>query len=73
MAVGPGKYDKVATDARTQTKAQGVILIVVGGEHGDGFSAQLTLDQTLMMPTILRRVADAIERDGATATGLGTT
>ena len=41
MAVGPGKYDDAATKAREETKARGVALIVIGGEHGHGFAVQM--------------------------------
>jgi len=71
MAIGPGRYDALATHVREVTKAKGVLLIVIGGEHGDGFSAQLPMEHTLMIPDILRRVADSIERDGPAATGQG--
>jgi len=64
MAIGPGKYDKLATLIRHRARATGVIVIVFGGEHGDGFSAQLPLDHTMSLPQILRSVADTIDRDG---------
>lgn len=59
---GPGKYDAIATQARTDAKAAGVILIVFGGEHGQGFSAQLTPEILITVPEILRDVARQIER-----------
>ncbi len=61
MAFGPGRYDKETTQVREQTKAQGVVVIVFGGEYGDGFSAQLPLALTLTLPRVLRQVADDIE------------
>lgn len=73
MAIGPGKYDSFAIRVREETKARGVMLIVFGGEHGNGFSSQLPLEEMLLVPTILRSVADQIERDGPRATGMGTT
>lgn len=63
--IGPGKYDAACSRARIDTKAEGVLLIVFNGEHGQGFSAQLTLPLLLTVPTILREVADRIERDQA--------
>jgi len=73
MAIGPGKYDDLCTRVRKQTQARGgVLLIVVDGEQGSGFSAQLTMEQTLLIPQILRDVAERIERDGIAAAG-GTT
>jgi hypothetical protein len=38
-------------------------LIVFGGEHGDGFSMQATLEHTLKLPQMLREIADKIELD----------
>lgn len=34
MAIGPGKYDDIATSAREQSGALGVIVIVIGGSRG---------------------------------------
>jgi hypothetical protein len=59
---GPGKYDAAATVARASTKAKGVLLVVFGGEHGAGFSAQLPADLLLTVPAILRDMADQIDR-----------
>jgi hypothetical protein len=63
MAVGPGKYDDLATYVRKQSQAQGVVVIVVGGNKGSGFSVQLTPGVLLPLPTLLRTIADDIERD----------
>ena len=63
MSLGPGKYDHICTQAREQAKAGGALLIVFGGEHGDGFSMQATAETTVSLPAILRMVADDIERD----------
>ena len=67
MAIGPGKYDDLATTVRTQAKAEGVLLLVVNGARGSGFSAQLSLDLTLTLPTILRDIAKQIEERGPDA------
>jgi hypothetical protein len=63
MALGPGKYDHVCTLAREQAKAEGALLIVFGGEYGDGFSMQAPMTTSKALPAILRMVADDIERD----------
>lgn len=63
MTVGPGKYDAAATTARAATAADGVILIVIGGKHGHGFSIQATADITARLPTILRNLANDVEND----------
>lgn len=64
MAWGPGRYDPLATVAREAAEAEGVILIVVQGKFGDGFSAQLSALAIMAMPTYLRQLADQIERSG---------
>jgi hypothetical protein len=35
-----GKYDDLCTYVREQTKADGVVVIVVGGDKGHGFAVQ---------------------------------
>lgn len=61
MLNGPGKYDDACTDARIQTKAAGVILIVIDGEKGSGFSAQLPITEVMRLPEILREMADSMD------------
>jgi hypothetical protein len=63
MALGPGKYDEACTAARETLAARGVVLIVFGGMHGNGFSCQAPLDLQVALPGILRTVADSIEKD----------
>jgi hypothetical protein len=60
---GPGKYDEAATAARLATKATGgVVLLVFDGDHGSGFSVQLSPELLLTLPTLLRDAATRIER-----------
>jgi hypothetical protein len=63
VTIGPGKYDKETTVVMKATNAQGVILIVIGGDRGAGFSVQATLEATLALPVILRDIADQLETD----------
>lgn len=63
MTVGPGKYDDEATLVQKRTNALGVILIVIGGDKGEGFACQATLEVTLALPAMLRSIADQIETD----------
>jgi len=62
MAIGPGKYDDLATYVREKTGAHSVIVVVIGGNKGEGFAMQ-TDDVVIMMktPEILRALADEIE------------
>jgi hypothetical protein len=64
MAMGPGKYDATCTQVRKELQADGVLLIVLGGKEGPGFSAQLSALDTLRIPQLLRMVADQIEQGG---------
>ena len=63
MTIGPGVYDEEATMARERTNAQAVVLIVVRGDKGSGFSCQALEDVILDLPAVLRSLADQIEAD----------
>jgi hypothetical protein len=71
MADGPGKYDDYATHVREQTKAQGVLLVVLGGTRGHGFEFQFAVEPSpaakyemmRMQVAVLRDVADQIEAE----------
>jgi hypothetical protein len=67
MALGPGKYDAEVSELRKRLKAHGILLLVLDGERGSGFSAQLPLDVTMNMPTVLRDLANEIETSGIRA------
>jgi hypothetical protein len=60
MAIGPGKYDDLTTEVREKAKAQGVLLIVFDGIHGNGFSCQADLATTMRIPDILENIARQI-------------
>jgi hypothetical protein len=60
--IGPGKYDKECTAAREATGGS-VLLIVLNGKVGAGFSAQIADPRALIiLPQLLRDVADQIEQ-----------
>lgn len=61
MSAGAGKYDDAATAARESTKAAGVLLIVLGGEKGSGFSVQVPPEMVASIPDMLRHMANQIE------------
>jgi hypothetical protein len=64
---GGGKYDPELREAQASTRAGVVVLIVVGGDRGDGFA--LAVDQQWVkagdalsqVPGILRAIADSVE------------
>jgi hypothetical protein len=63
MPVGPGKYDDLTTHVRETTNAQAVVLIIVDGNRGNGFSVQSTqrfVDGGVLVK-LLRDMADEIE------------
>jgi hypothetical protein len=62
MPVGPGKYDEYCSKVREETKAEGVLLAVFGGEKGSGFSVQAPFELTVGLPEILRDLARQIEK-----------
>ena len=59
--MGPGKYDSLATHCRMIAGARGVIVAIIDGERGSGFSVQADADLTRELPTLLRTIASAIE------------
>lgn len=67
MAFGPGKYDDLASHARSIAGAEGVFLLIVNGILGSGFSAQLSPELTLRLPEILRDIARQIDAKGPAA------
>jgi hypothetical protein len=62
MAEGPGKYDDLCTTARKAAEAQAALLIIFGGNNGNGFSVQTPIDFLIGIPAILRAIADEIEK-----------
>jgi hypothetical protein len=67
MPLGPGKYDHLATLVREQAGVDGpggVVVIVMGGKLGQGFSMQADLQTTLMLPNMLEDIAKQIREAG---------
>jgi hypothetical protein len=60
MPLGPGKYDDLCTDIRQQSGADGVVLIVLNGRLGSGFSCQADLKRTAQLPDLLEDLARQI-------------
>jgi ribosomal protein S6E (S10) len=70
MAIGAGKYEDLCTMVR---KAVGldedgelsgaVMVIVLGGNRGNGFSMQSDLESLVMLPEMLEDVARQIRKD----------
>lgn len=66
MAVGPGKYDQYAQEIIEKTGAEVVAVIVLKHGGACGFAVKTTHPSlTLMLPGLLRDVADGIEAEVA--------
>jgi hypothetical protein len=63
MAMGPGKYDDLLTEARLKSGAIAAILIIFEGDKGMGFSVQAPPNIVVGIPQMLRGIADSIEED----------
>lgn len=59
---GGGKYDDLCTLVRERADAAGVVLIVIDGNKGCGFSAAATLEVLSGLPDHLRSLANGIEQ-----------
>jgi hypothetical protein len=74
----PGRYDYVSIGALEETEAAAVVVMVIGGKKGDGFSVSCAPEASekvrAALPEMLRIVADAIAGsapDGARVTTRG--
>jgi hypothetical protein len=64
MPIGPGKYDDLCSEVRIKVDARAVLLLVIDGSKGNGFSCQADLATTLALPDILERLAKQIRQSG---------
>lgn len=58
-----GAYDDLCSEVRAKACAKVCLLIIIGGNKGSGFSAQMPGFAAADVPDILRDVANQIERD----------
>ena len=63
MTLGAGKYDAECTQVRESAGAAGAIVIVIGGKHGHGFSAQADYPTMAKLPELLETLARQIRED----------
>lgn len=63
MAIGPGKYDDLATTVIKAAHARGVVVIVFDGDKGNGFSVQADAQVAAILPDVLRYMAEQLEDD----------
>ncbi len=55
-----GKYKDLADIVRISAEAEAVVLVVLNGKDGSGFSVHAGSGINELLPSILRRVADDI-------------
>lgn len=61
--IGEGKYDAEAQELIERLKAKGLVLMVFEGNRGFGMSVKAQPHLMTLLPNILRRTADGIERE----------
>lgn len=68
--IGPGKYDAECEVVRAETGAAAIVLCVLGGKSGNGFSVSIDGRQSTnpiatlaTIPAVLREMAQSIETD----------
>lgn len=59
---GAGKYNQQLKEALEKAGAEQGVLIVIDGNEGPSFCAQLDFKNTRIMPDVLKKIADQIER-----------
>ena len=69
MSWGPGKYDDLCSLVRDKSGASSVLLVILDGNKGNGFSCQTDLAGTLALPDLLEMVAKQIREHGIAGTG----
>lgn len=62
MSIGPGKYGDVAERARIETQAEGVVMIVLGGNKGSGFDVQGPGYLLVQLPDLLEDLAKSVRK-----------
>jgi hypothetical protein len=63
VATGPGRYDDLCTYVRERSKGDGAVVMIFGGQHGNGFSVQVAKPLLENLPTLLREMADDMDAD----------
>ena len=63
MVEGAGKYDDLATTVREGAKARGVMVAVIRGDKGSGFSVQCDEKALNALPEMLEEIAVQIRKD----------
>ena len=65
MPMGPGKYDDLCTLVMEKSEAMSALVIILGGNKGNGFSIQMVNQETMkLVPDLLETVAKQIREAG---------
>lgn len=66
MTIGAGKYDDLCTIVMEKSEAEAVLVVVLSGNKGHGFSMQMLRPELVkMVPDLLEDVAKQIRSDGS--------
>lgn len=60
VGAGAGKYDDLCTYVRTEAEAKTVLVVILEGNKGSGFSVQGDINDVAGVPTLLENVAKGI-------------
>jgi pyrroline-5-carboxylate reductase len=63
MPIGPGKYDDICEKIREETNAQGIVVAIIEGNKGTGFSCKVEKNLLRFMPSFLKQMAEGMEKD----------
>lgn len=63
MPIGQGKYDDTVTKLREELEADAVVVLVIGGSKGHGFSCQAPPEIIKNMPDMFEAVAHQMRKD----------
>lgn len=63
---GKGKYDEQCLKVMQETGAHTVFMVILGGDKGSGIPCKASYEGILDLPEILRKTADAMEKDAGT-------
>lgn len=61
MALGSGKYGEECSKILEETEAEGVILVVISGNKGSGFSCHASPEVVAELPSILENLSKQIK------------
>lgn len=63
MTIGEGKYDAICTQIREDHNADAVVVVIINGHRGTGFSVQASPIAMLKLPDAFHNMAEEMRRD----------